>query len=45
MGGYFGTDASGPVYVFAKGKYLAGGTGLSKDLADPIARQLAVRLS
>jgi hypothetical protein len=44
MGGYFGTDASGPAYVFAKGKYLAGVTGLSKDLADPIARQLASRL-
>jgi hypothetical protein len=44
MGGYFGTDANGPVYEFAKGKYLAGVTGLSEDRADPIARQLAVRL-
>lgn len=44
MGGYFGTDANGQVYVFAKGKYLAGVTGLDEDRADPIARQLAVRL-
>jgi hypothetical protein len=44
MGGYFGTDASKPVYVFAKLKYLAGVVGLPEDLADPVARQLAARL-
>ena len=44
MGGYFGTDANGPVYVFAKAKYLAGVVGLAEDRADPIARQLAARL-
>jgi hypothetical protein len=44
MGGYFGTDADKPVYTFAKSKYLAGVAGLSEDRADPIARQLAVRL-
>jgi hypothetical protein len=44
MGGYFGTDAGNPVYVFAKSQYLAGVTGLAEDLADPIARQLAQRL-
>jgi len=44
MGGYFGTDAGGPVYEFAKAKYLAGVVGLSEDRADPIARQLAARL-
>jgi hypothetical protein len=44
MGGYFGTDANGAVYVFAKTKYLAGVVGLSEDRADPIARQLAARL-
>ena len=44
MGGYFGTDAGGPVYVFAKAKYLAGVVGLPEDKADPIARQLAARL-
>ncbi len=45
MGGYFGTDANGPVYVFTKGKYLAGVTGLAEDRADPIARQLALQLN
>jgi hypothetical protein len=44
MGGYFGTDAGKPVYVFAKLKYLAGVVGLPEDLADPVARQLAARL-
>jgi hypothetical protein len=44
MGGYFGTDAGNPVYVFAKLQYLAGVVGLPEDLADPIARQLAARL-
>jgi hypothetical protein len=44
MGGYFGTDAGGSVYVFAKAKYLAGVVGLAEDRADPIARQLAARL-
>jgi hypothetical protein len=44
MGGYFGTDAGVPVYVFAKLQYLAGVVGLPEDLADPIARQLAARL-
>jgi hypothetical protein len=44
MGGYFGTDSGGPVYVFAKAKYLAGVVGLPEERADPIARQLAARL-
>jgi hypothetical protein len=44
FGGYFGTDANGDLFVFAKGKYLAGVVGLSQDRADPIARQLAARL-
>jgi hypothetical protein len=44
MGGYFGTDAGGQVYVFAKAKYLAGVVGLAEDRADPIARQLAAQL-
>ncbi len=44
MGGYFGTDAGGSVYVFAKAKYLAGVVGLAEDRADPIARQLAAQL-
>jgi len=44
MGGYYGTDSTGSVYVFAKAKYLAGVVGLPEDRADPIARQLAARL-
>jgi hypothetical protein len=44
MGGYFGTDSGGQVYVFAKARYLAGVVGLAEDRADPIARQLAARL-
>lgn len=44
MGGYFGDGGSGPLYVFAKAKYLAGVAGLAKNKADPIARQLAAQL-
>ncbi len=44
MGGYFGSDAKGPVYVFSKLHYLAGVVGLPKEQADPIARVLASRL-
>jgi hypothetical protein len=44
MGGYYGTDAGKPFYVFADKQYLAGVVGLPEDLADPIARQLAARL-
>ena len=41
FGGYFGSDAGGDLFVFAKGKYLAGVAGLPQSQADPIARQLA----
>lgn len=48
MGGYFGTLDNTPpgqsVYVFAKKQYLAGVVGLSREAADPIARQLAAKL-
>jgi hypothetical protein len=44
MGGYFGTDAGTPFYVFADKQYLAGVVGLAEDLADPVARELALRL-
>ncbi len=44
MGGYFGMDGGTPVWVFAKGKYLAGVVGLAKDPADAVARELAARL-
>jgi hypothetical protein len=44
MGGYFGTDLGKPVYVFAKGPFLAGFVGLSEEKADPEARRLAAKL-
>lgn len=44
MGGYFGMREGKGLYVFAKGKFLAGVTGLDRDPADPIARELAARL-
>ncbi len=44
MGGYFGADAGKPFYVFADKRYLAGLVGLEEKSADPLARQLAVRL-
>ena len=44
MGGYFGTYGDEPLYCFAKLHYLAGIVGLSKDAADPIARNLAAQL-
>ncbi|HWE49472.1 MAG TPA: hypothetical protein VG273_06770 [Bryobacteraceae bacterium] len=45
FGGYFGSDANGELFVFAKSKYLAGVAGLPRAKADPIARQLAVHLN
>ncbi len=45
MGGYSGTNAGKPIFAFAKTKYLAGVAGLPEDAADPIARELAVRLN
>lgn len=44
MGGYFGMDGEQPVYIFAKGKWLAGLVGLPQDEADLIAREFAARL-
>ncbi|HEY3839438.1 MAG TPA: hypothetical protein VGL72_22860 [Bryobacteraceae bacterium] len=44
MGGYFGMDHGKPIYVFAKGTYLAGIVGLSEEKADPLARIFAARL-
>jgi hypothetical protein len=44
FGGYFGTNAERPVFVFARLRYLAGIVGLPKDEADPIARTLGNRL-
>jgi hypothetical protein len=44
MGGYFGLDKGTPVYVFAKGVYVAGWVGLPRAEADLLARQLAMKL-
>lgn len=44
MGGYTGDDKGQPVYVFAKGPYLAGFIGLPEAEADVLARQFAARL-
>ncbi len=44
MGGYVGLDQGKPLYLFAKGPYLAGFVGLSEEKADPEARRLAAKL-
>ncbi len=45
FGGYFGTDAGHPVFVFPKDKWLAGVVGLAQKEADLQARVLAARLN
>jgi hypothetical protein len=44
MGGYYGIDGDQPVYLFVKGKWLAGIVGLEEAEADPLARAFAARL-
>lgn len=44
FGGYFGKDASKPVFVFTKGSWIAGVVGLSEKEADLHGRLLAGRL-
>jgi hypothetical protein len=44
FGGYFGQDAGVPVFVFAKGEWIAGVVGLSRSEADAASRLLASRL-
>lgn len=44
IGGYFGSDGPQPVYVFAKGRFLAGFVGLTEAEAEPMARRFAVAL-
>lgn len=44
FGGYFGQDAGRPVFVFAKGAWIAGIAGLSEKDADMEARTLAAHL-
>jgi len=41
FGGYFGRDAGRPVFVFAKGAWIAGIAGLNERDADAEARKLA----
>ena len=44
FGGYFGQDAGIPVFVFAKGDWIAGVAGLPETDADLAARTLAAHL-
>jgi hypothetical protein len=44
FGGYFGQDAGRPVFVFAKGVWIAGVAGLPEKQADAQARLLAAEL-
>jgi hypothetical protein len=45
FGGYFGQDAGRPVFVFAKGSWIAGSVGLPEKDADLSARTLAGQLN
>jgi hypothetical protein len=45
FGGYFGQDAGRPVFVFAKGAWIAGSVGLPEKDADLSARTLAGQLN
>jgi hypothetical protein len=44
FGGYFGQDAGKPLFVFAKGAWIAGVAGLPEKDADLAARTLAAHL-
>lgn len=44
FGGYFGQDGGQPVFVFAKGEWIAGVKGLPEKEADAQARLLAAKL-
>jgi hypothetical protein len=44
FGGYFGQDGGAPVFVFAKGAWIAGVKGLPEKDADAQARLLAAKL-
>jgi len=44
FGGYFGKDAGRPVFVFAKGEWIAGIAGLPEKVADAQARTFAAHL-
>ncbi len=45
FGGYFGTDAGVPVFVFTKGAWITGVAGLREKDADAVAREVAARLN
>jgi len=45
FGGYFGQDGGHPVFVFAKGAWIAGVAGLPEKDADLAARNLAAHLN
>jgi hypothetical protein len=45
MGGYYGMDGDQPVYLFVKGKWLAGLVGMEEAEADPLAREFAARMN
>ena len=44
MGGYFGMDGGQPMFVFPKGRWLAGTVGLAEKDADIAGRVMALRL-
>jgi hypothetical protein len=44
FGGYAGQDAGRPIFVFSKGRWIAGVAGLRQKQADPVARVLAAHL-
>ena len=44
MGGFYGMAGGQPLYVFAKGPYVAMVKGLEMEAADPIARVFAARI-
>ncbi len=44
FGGYFGEDSGRPVFVFSKGNWIAGVSGLPQKDADLAARGLATRI-
>ncbi|WP_031496826.1 hypothetical protein [Bryobacter aggregatus] len=43
-GGYFANTAAGPLFVFAKGSYLAGIAGLSEEEAIETGKEFAARI-
>ncbi len=45
FGGYFGTEAGRPIFVFTKGAWIAGIAGLPEKEADAEARKLAAALN